>query len=508
MNKIYQRLQNLHQRLQDLYQSLLDLYERLQNQSRKISFLNKLIIFSIVVLFSFLFYLSIPALYDYDRVQKQLKSQLFNEFNLNFKLSNKIQYKILPYPHFEVVDSIIFTDSKTNQKKLGEIKNLKLFISSASLFNQEKLKLKDIIIRDSSFFLNKNNRKYLNDYFVKKNFKNKLSIKKSKFFLKKNDEIVSIFPVRNFILKYNEKELENQITASGVAFNSNFNLLSKKNFKDNSLETTFVLPKINLSIKNKLLPKSEKNKKFKSYSNINFIGTDLRIESDIFNKYMDFNSNKAKLFNKRLDFSGRVEFEPFFFNSRINLDQINLVKILKNRNFFLELLNNENFIHNNLNGKILLNVDNFSKENIFDRANIFIEALNGELKFDNSLFISENFGNLELVNSVLFSSEKENFIRSNIILEIQNQKKFYNIFQVPKSYRKDLKKINLIIERNLTSSTTKIREVLINSKKVDILQNKLNNIFETSDFNIGENFDNWIALKRFLKQLIIEINSV
>ena len=194
MNKIYQRIQNLHQRLQDLY-------ERLKNQSRKISFLNKLIISGIVVLFSVLFYLSIPALYDYERVQKQLKSQLFNEFNLNFKLSNKIQYKILPYPHFEVSDSVIFSDAKANQGKLAEIKDLKIFVSSAKLFNQEKLKLKNIIIRDSAFFLNKDNRDYLKNYFKKRNFEKKISIKKSKFFLKKSDEIISIFPIKNLIMK-------------------------------------------------------------------------------------------------------------------------------------------------------------------------------------------------------------------------------------------------------------------------------------------------------------------
>ena len=286
------------------------------------------------------------------------------------------------------------------------------------------------------------------------------------------------------------------------------NYFLRKRFKDNSIDVTFELPKINLSIKNKLSVVDEKNNKFKSSTNINFIGSDIRSEFNIFDKYMDFSSNKSKIFNKRLDFSGRVEYSPFFLNSRFHLDQINLAKILKNRNFFLEFLNNDNFIHNNLNAKILFNVDNFSKENIFDRANIFIEVLNGELKFNNSLFVSENFGNLELISSVLYRSNKENFIRSNIALEIKNQKKFYNTFQIPKKYRKDLKRINLIIERNLTSNTTKIREVIINSIKVDILQKSLSDIFENSDFNIGQNFDNWIALKRFFNLLIIEINSV
>ena len=53
----------------------------------KISSFNKLIISSIVILFSFLFYLSVPALYDYERVQKHIKSELLSKFNLNIEIS-------------------------------------------------------------------------------------------------------------------------------------------------------------------------------------------------------------------------------------------------------------------------------------------------------------------------------------------------------------------------------------------------------------------------------------
>ena len=50
----------------------------------KISFINKLIILSIIILFSFLFYLSIPALYDYERLQNQLKIELSKIFSSKF----------------------------------------------------------------------------------------------------------------------------------------------------------------------------------------------------------------------------------------------------------------------------------------------------------------------------------------------------------------------------------------------------------------------------------------
>ena len=71
----------------------------------KISFLNKIIILTIIIIFSFLFYLSLPALYDHQKVQNQLKIELLNNFNLNTELSKNINYRILPAPHFEINDS-------------------------------------------------------------------------------------------------------------------------------------------------------------------------------------------------------------------------------------------------------------------------------------------------------------------------------------------------------------------------------------------------------------------
>ena len=41
-------------------------------------------------LFSFLFYLSIPALYDYEILRKQLKIEISNEFDLNIDVSKNL----------------------------------------------------------------------------------------------------------------------------------------------------------------------------------------------------------------------------------------------------------------------------------------------------------------------------------------------------------------------------------------------------------------------------------
>ena len=200
----------------------------------KVSLFNKLVILSIISLFAILFYLLTPALYDYGSLQKQLKLHLLNEFNLNINVSNNIQYKILPSPHFDIKNSVIYSDTKFNKNKLGELKNLKLYISSKNLHDQKKIKLKSIEIKNSLFFLNEENKKFLFFYFNNKNFNKNLIIKKNKLFLKNKDNIFFIFQIKSINLRYNKKLFINEVFINGIAFNSDFNLNVKKKFQDNS----------------------------------------------------------------------------------------------------------------------------------------------------------------------------------------------------------------------------------------------------------------------------------
>ena len=88
----------------------------LKNKFNKISNFNKFLIFIISSLFIYLFYASTPSLYDNQKLQNQLKTHIANKYNLNILVSNKIQYKILPSPHFEVKDSIIYRDGDFGPK--------------------------------------------------------------------------------------------------------------------------------------------------------------------------------------------------------------------------------------------------------------------------------------------------------------------------------------------------------------------------------------------------------
>ena len=61
----------------------------------KISSFNKHLIFSISFLFLYLFYLSIPSLYDKGKLQKDLTEKILNEFKINISTFDLMQIQFL-----------------------------------------------------------------------------------------------------------------------------------------------------------------------------------------------------------------------------------------------------------------------------------------------------------------------------------------------------------------------------------------------------------------------------
>ena len=76
--------------------------EFMESKKVSISVFNRYLILFFFVLFSYLFYLSVPTIYNYGVLQKDLNNKLLKDFNLNTALSANITYKILPSPNFEI----------------------------------------------------------------------------------------------------------------------------------------------------------------------------------------------------------------------------------------------------------------------------------------------------------------------------------------------------------------------------------------------------------------------
>ena len=157
------------------------------NKKIKISVFSRYLILLILALFSYLFYLSTPALYDYGKLQKDLTNKLLKEFDLNSALSAKINYKILPSPNFEISNVLLNTNANNKFNEYAQIKKMKIYVYVKNLHNQNKLNIKNIVISEANFNINKNSYNYINSLFEKKISNKKIEIKKSKIFFRENN---------------------------------------------------------------------------------------------------------------------------------------------------------------------------------------------------------------------------------------------------------------------------------------------------------------------------------
>ena len=172
------------------------------NNNFQISNFNKYLIAFISLLFLYLFYLSIPALYDKSWVQNDIENRLLKEFKINFSTSSDISYRILPTPHFLLKDTKIL---KKDDEKIGlisDIKTFKVFINQGNFFNKEKIKIKNIKIIDANFSLLRNDFSSLNKFSDKKFSENKIEINNSNIFFKDSlGETISIIKIdKAFVL--------------------------------------------------------------------------------------------------------------------------------------------------------------------------------------------------------------------------------------------------------------------------------------------------------------------
>tara|TARA_Y100000590_G_scaffold468332_1_gene650710 strand:+ start:1146 stop:2582 length:1437 start_codon:yes stop_codon:yes gene_type:complete len=474
----------------------------------KISFFNKLIILSIIILFSFLFYLSVPALYDYERLQNQLKIELSKKFDLNVDISKNIKYRILPTPHFEVIDSKLYSKSDVNPKLIGNLKNTKIFVTVHKIYNQKYLNIKNVVFTKAVFNFNKKNINFLIDNLKKKRGKKKIIIKKSKFFFKDKEKTILIFPINNLEFYYSKNKLANVVNFNGLVFNSKFIFNLTKEFNDEE-EINFSLkfPAANLSIKNILKKIDRDGIKFQSLNTTNFLGSKIKTEINFKKNMLKYESKKTNVSNN-LKYSGSVNFKPFYLTSEISIENWNWLKILTNSYFVSILLSNDFAIHKNFNSKIKVNINSFFKNKVFRNGILNIETQNGKLSLDESYFELKDFGNITFDKSGLFVSDGSTIFKTNVLLNINKPKKFYNTFQVPLSFRKKIKKIQFSLESNLSLNSINVSNVIIDDKNKKQLNENLNRIIRDSNIMFLEKTSNWIEIRKIVNKLIKEINLV
>ncbi len=472
----------------------------MKNIKIKISNFNKYLIFFICLLFLYLFYLSIPTLYNKEILQKELAKKLLEDFKLNISLSADIKYLILPSPHMFVQNAKFFNNDSKIPQELGQIKKIKIFISQKSLLNQKGLKITKVLIDDSNFSINKKNLDFYKLFFSERFSDKNIYIKNSNFFFKdKDNNTILIAPISKFNIFYNKRKFVNQIDGNGELFSFPFNIKWTRNFSNEAKSlTNFKMKKLKLELENI----SNINQKgiLIIKNNLSIRNSNITSEYRIQNNNINIKSIESRLVNNEISYDGFINLNPFEFKLDATIEKLNFKKILKTSKLLEEFFKISSLKSKNLNGKITLKVNNLIKTNLLDSSKIIFNFNSGSLNFDNTTFDSKKIGNLLLYNSTLNDLNGELIFRGNFNLSIKDKNQFYKIFQTSKKFRKPIKNIFFDIEMNLFNDEIKINNISINNLKTNTNEEIIKII---NNFNSNENKSNkWIHIKKLTNDVL------
>jgi len=455
------------------------------NNKFHISTFNKYAITVISILFAYIFYLLIPLLYDKSWVQNNIASKLSAKFNISLSNPFDISYRILPKPHY------LIRDSKT---ALAEIKVLNVFISQNNLFNKDSFKINEVVIEEANFSILKDNFKTLYENSENKFSKKKIKINNSNIFFKNYlNEVISIIKISNAFYFLDEKNLFNLFDLNGEVFNIPFKL-DYQNIINSQKKIKIKAPDLKLEVINKFFKKDENLSS--GINNISILNSSINTKYIIKDQIVTFQSDDSRVYNSKIDYNGQLAINPFDLNLKINLYNYKISNLFKLDSISNEFIKSGLLFNENISIHTSVNIKSTKRDKIFNEAKIELRILNGKISFDNSIFINNNIGLIEVSKSDLFLENDKLFLTTNLSIDIKNTDKLYSFLNTNKRLRKNIENIKLNIIYDFLSNEIVFKNIKIDDNKVS---DQFMNIVEGF---IDNNSNNLTKSRKLLNKLI------
>ena len=499
--KLTKKIGNIFQNLKyslKIYKNKKKLFELFNKFNFKKFKIRYLIFSSSLLFFYYLIYLSFPGILHNKSDQNYLTKLLNEQYSLEFSLSPKINYSILPKPHFQISNVIIFNNNNNFQKEIAQVKKMKLYLVQTNFLKKRQLKIKSVELFETNFFINKSDVAYVEN-FLKNGFIEKpMIIKRANLFFQDLDnETISFLNLKKVHMQYNDKNNNDVLLSEGEIFNIPFNVTWKQDLKKSEQSTNIKFKKINLNILN--------SSRFINKKSINNLQVHLNrsryiINYNLSSDKINFNSDNSFIGNNKLIYSGNIFFDPFNFDIKSSLDSLKLKKLFLNSSLLKEILSNDFILNENFNGKINLNVKKLENNPFFDNLKMNINFKGQTLEFNNSTLLNDKIANLIVKKGILYEEKNNIIFKSNVDFVIKDLDKFFNKFVVPKKNRHYLKKLGFEILINLTTNDFKILNITNESFKNKEFPEIDELIYE---FNSGNfKISNWIEFKIFANKII------
>ena len=481
--------------LENLKKKIIEKYHKVSIKNFKINY--SLFFFSIVF-FYYLIYLSFPGILHGKSDQNYLTKLLKEQYDLEFSLTPEISYSILPKPHFQISDVIIFNKQDDFQKEVAQVKKLRIFLKQENFLKKKKLKIKSVELFETNFFITKADLMFIKNFLNKGFDKKPVIIKRANLFFQDQEKnTISFLNFKKINMHYNDKISQDILISNGEIFNMPFDITWKQDQNKFEQNTNLKLKKIKLNISNykKIIEKKEQNK-LQIYLN----RSRYLISYDLYDKKIIFNSDNSFIGNDKIIFSGKIFLDPFNFDVDTSLNNLRLIKLFQNNNFLKEILSNEFFLNENFNGVIKLSVDNLENHPLFDSLKINANFVGQTIDLSNSVFLNKKIANLILEKGTLYEEQNNLIFKGELEFKINDLNKLFNKFVVPKKNRNNFEKINFDIMINLTNSEFKILKIVNNTFNDKEFQEIDDLIYE---FNSGGiKITNWIEFKIFANKII------
>tara|TARA_Y100000590_G_scaffold457952_1_gene611641 strand:+ start:362 stop:1786 length:1425 start_codon:yes stop_codon:yes gene_type:complete len=427
----------------------------------------------IIVFFSCIIYLSLPSFYNYESFDKEIQNKISKDFKINIKKIKGIQYAFFPQPHFIIEQSSLYFNNN-DEKPIADVKNLKVFLLLKNLNNLKKIEIKKIQLNKVNFNLNfediKNFHKHMNQNITKP-----IEIKNSNFFYKDiENNILSISSSKKFNYFINTKERQKKLNVVGNIFGNDYKFYWIRDYLNpNKTESYFKYKNPNIEINN-TFNKNYENNEITGITKLSFLNY------KIFSKYL-FDKNQIifldsddnKNLNDKFIFLGNIKLNPFFFNLNLNLNNIKLTDFTNI--FFLNLHRLNNSSHKNFNGNLSVRIDNLDSK-MFEDFQMRVSSFEEKIYVNNTTIKVKNIGSLNFLKLYTYEKDDKLFLKSEIEFDIENEKEFYQKFQIPKKNRIKLKKLFLEFENNLDDKKYYVSNLYLNNE----------NFKEGSKYNIRQ----------------------
>ncbi len=420
----------------------------------KITIFSKLIFLLVALCFLFGIYLSIPVLFNYKSIESIIESKFSSDFNINLNINGDIKYQLLPKPHLLISDSSLLIDKNNNESISFDIKNLKVFMSSNSLYPKSKINFEKFEIVNTNFLIKKKEYNILRKYFHNSESK-PLHIKKSKvFIIDENDETLIISPIEKVIFTTSKQDDFKKLNIKGNLFDLNFKLFWKKkyNSKMNSqIEIDFQEP--NILIRNEL--NYDNNSSFEGATLINFLNQNVEIGYQLKNNIFSLKSPQN---NNDIKINSTIELSPFYLNSNITLNKQNLNFLVDELIF--SILNLKPDLLGNIDGDIKLILNNIEHE-LIRSGEISLNISQKTTYLREVLFNVDEIGQIK--TEIKYKEESGDIIfYSSSSFKIKNKKEFAKKFQVKVDKVKDINEMYFKIEKNINTGIISIFDIKIN----------------------------------------------